>query len=141
MEQVGAYLKQRMGFEHIGRLQVCCRVKSVVSTSFGTTPMRPMFMAKEAYAAYASGKSALCSCQKRLTNRLAQGGVVSYVRELQEHLGSDPQALQEHSQFRGINYVFDNRLQPAASSYLLHHTPGSSYLLHHVTPYSIHRTS
>jgi len=59
--KVGAYLKQRMGFQNVSRLQ---------------------------------------------------GGVVSYVRELQEHLGSDAQAMHDNSLFRGINYVFDNRSTP-----------------------------
>ena len=56
--QVGAYLKQRMGFENVGRLQ---------------------------------------------------GGIVSYVRELQQQVGAEKAAFEAASLFRGINYVFDNR--------------------------------
>ena len=57
--KVGAYLKQRMGFSRVARLQ---------------------------------------------------GGVVSYVRELKEQAQSDEAKFQRQSLFRGINYVFDNRI-------------------------------
>ena len=70
--KVGAYLKQRMGFQNVSRLQ---------------------------------------------------GGVVSYVRELQEHLGSDAQAMHDNSLFRGINYVFDNRLISNRKPFTRHPTP------------------
>lgn len=57
--KVGAYLRQRMGFEHVASLQ---------------------------------------------------GGVVSYVRDLKAHTRSDQAEFQRQSLFRGINYVFDNRV-------------------------------
>jgi len=39
-----------------------------------------------------------------------QGGIVSYVRELKEKTQADEAEFQRQSLFRGINYVFDNRI-------------------------------